>query len=89
MINAEEARKISRNFRNKDDDLFVLGELIEAAAKKGQTSIRVPYEMSDHKGYEQWLKADGLEDALKQLGYKVDSRSEDFQFVDLWIEVSW
>lgn len=89
MINAEEARKISRNVRNKDDDLIVLGSLIEAAAKKGYTSIRVPYEMSDHRGYEQWLKADGLEDALKQLGYKVDSKSEDLQFVDLWIEVSW
>lgn len=89
MINAEEARKISRNVRSKDEDLFILGELIEAAAKKGYTSIRVPYEMSDHKGYQQWLKADGLEDALRELGYIITAKSEDLQFVDLWIEVSW
>lgn len=89
MISAKEARKISDSIRDKNADMVVLSQLIEAAAKKGKTSIRVPYEMTDHRGYQQWLKAEGLEEALKVLGYRIESKSEDAQFVDLWIEVSW
>lgn len=89
MISAKEARNIVDNIRNRDDDIAVLNKLIESAAKNGKTSIRVPYEMTDHNGYAQWFKAKGLEEALVDLGYTIVHKAEDGQFVDLWIEVSW
>lgn len=87
MISAKEARGISGN--GKEADMLVLDKLIRAAAENGECKIRVPYEMTAHRGYEQWFKSAGLLQDLIELGYKVESKSEDRQFVDLWMEVSW
>lgn len=89
MISAKEARKISESVRDKNADMAILSELIEAAAKKGKTSVRVPYEMFTVNGCSATLKAEGLVDELNLLGYKIESMYEELQFVDVWVEVSW
>lgn len=89
MISAKEARKISDSIRDKNTDMAILSELIEAAAKNGKTSIRVPYEMFTVSGCSATLKAEGLVDELNLLGYRIESMYEELQFVDIWVEVSW
>lgn len=89
MIDAKEARKITDSIQSKAENILRLETLIKAAASQGKTSIRVPYDMVERDGYNQWLKADGLEDELRMLGYIINAKVEDGQFTDFWIEVSW
>lgn len=89
MITAKEALEISLSMRDKEADLLALNQMVSQAAEKGLRKIRVPYEMVEIRGYSIHFKAPGLEVALKRLGYMVESKSLEAQFVDVWLEVSW
>lgn len=89
MISAKEARQTSEAVQDKYADMLVLDVLIQSAAMKGDTWIRVPYEMVNVKGYSAVFKADGLADELHDLGYTLESMYEELQFVDIWMKVSW
>lgn len=88
MITAQQARDLDPA-RNLEGDLATLSELIERAALTGKKSIRVPHKLCKANGYSIKFVTPGVEDALVTSGYKVTERSEDRQFVDVWIEVSW
>jgi hypothetical protein len=86
MITAEEARKL---YRDPKDDLEILDKLIRKAASKGETSIRVPYDLVETNGYSINFKLSEVEVALGNAGFTLNIKSADRQFVDVWIEVSW
>lgn len=88
MITADEARALDPS-KKKEADLEKLDRMIRAAAEMGRTSLRVPYDMTDHRGYEQWFKTPGVEEALVAAGFTIHHQNEDRQFVDLWIEIRW
>lgn len=88
IITADEARALDPA-KALEADLSPLSGLIAGHAKAGKTSCRAPYDMCEASGYSIKFKTLGVEDALKAAGYKVHSRSEDRQFVDVWIEISW
>lgn len=83
-----EARHLDPNLR-LNSDLQQLDQLIRNAAEKGNTKIRVPYDLCEINGYSARFKAQGLESLLADAGYRVEIRFDHQQFVDVWIEVSW
>jgi hypothetical protein len=87
MISAKEAREIAGAPLEKV--LAKLNIIIRNAAAKGQTSIRVPYDHCIFHGYSARFKNPEVNAKLVELGYNVTTQSEDRQFVDVWIEVSW
>lgn len=89
MITAKQAREKSLSVRDKEADLLALNKMVIQAAEKGLRKIRVPYEMVEIRGYNIQFKAVGLESELERLGYMVESKSLEAQFVDVWLEVSW
>jgi len=89
MITAKEALELTNSYRSVTADLKTLETMIREAATGGFWSIRVPYEMVDSQGYSVKLKAVGLEEKLKSLGFNVIMRHEERQFVDVWIEINW
>jgi hypothetical protein len=88
IISAMEARQLDPSLR-LSSDLELLDQMIRKAAVKGETAVRVPYDLCDFNGYSARFKAAGLEAALNGAGYHVETLSLDRQFVDVWIEVSW
>ena len=88
ILSAKEARQMDPSLR-MSSDLELLDQMIRKAAVKGETTVRIPYELCDFNGYSARFKAPGLEEELTGAGYRVETRSEDRQFVDVWIEVSW
>jgi hypothetical protein len=88
ILSAKEARQLDPSLRLASD-LQLLDQMIRKAAVKGETQIRVPYDMCDINGYSAHFKAAGLEAALVEAGYRVETRDLASQFVDVWIEVSW
>ncbi len=87
MISAKEAREMAGPPLEKV--LAELDEMIQRAATKGQTSIRVPHDHCIFHGYSARFKNPDVNAKLVELGYNVNTKSEDRQFVDVWIEVSW
>jgi len=87
MISAKEAKVLSG--KPLEEILRELEEMIVAAAESGETKIRVPYDFCKFNGYSAKFKHSEVEPKLVELGYKVHTRSEDLQFVDVWIEISW
>lgn len=88
IISAIDARHLDPNLR-MNSDLEQLDQLIRTAAAEGKTAIRVPYNLCKFDGHSAWFRAPSLESRLADAGYQVVTRSEDRQFVDVWIEVSW
>jgi hypothetical protein len=88
MITADEARGLDPK-QAVETDLETLDRMIRSAAALGRKSIRAPHDMTQHKGYSQSFKREGVREALIEAGYTVTDRSEERQFVDLWIEISW
>jgi len=88
MITADEARGLDPK-KVVEADLETLDRMIRAAAALGRKSIRAPYDMTQHQGYSQSFKREGVREALIEAGYTVTNQSEERQFVDLWIEISW
>lgn len=88
MITAAEARALDPE-KMVEADLAVIDQAIRKAAEMGETEIRAPYALCMANGYAIQFKRTGVADALEEAGYKVTSRSEDRQFVDVWIEISW
>jgi hypothetical protein len=88
ILSAKEARQLDPSLR-LSSDLQLLDQMIRKAAVKGETKIRVPYDMCDIDGYYARFKAGGLEAALVEAGYRVETRDQASQFVDVWIEISW
>lgn len=88
MITADEARALNPQHA-RDAYLTQLGFMIEEAAKAGSFSLRVPYVMCEANGYDAKFKAPGIEEALVEAGFLVQARSEECQFVDVWLEISW
>lgn len=88
MITAKEAIKLS-NTPTLEDALATLEVLIVTAAKKGKRKIRVPYGLVNIDGYSCEFKAQGVSDELEKLGYLVEYRYEESQFVDIYLEVCW
>lgn len=95
MLTAMEVRYSMKKHVKKhptlEQDSATLEKLIIQAAKAGKTSIRVPDEMCEFKGYSAKFIAEGLYELLIEKGYVVDTMAEDRRFVgiDVWIEVSW
>jgi hypothetical protein len=87
MISAKEAKEIAGAPIEKVLD--ELDKMIRSAAAKGKTDIRVPYDYCIFHGYSARFKNPEVNTKLIELGYNVNTRSEDLQFVDVWIEVSW
>ena len=87
MISAEEAKNLSG--KPIAEVLRQLEENIIKAAEAGLTSIRVPYDLCSFNGYSAKFKNSEVEKTLTELGYKIHTRSEDRQFVDVWMEISW
>lgn len=88
MITADEARALNPQ-HTRDAYLTQLGFMIEEAAKAGAFELRVPYAMVETNGYSVKFKVPGVEEALVEAGYLVGPRSDDRQFVDVWLEISW
>ena len=88
MLTAAEARKLSKPERTLLRDSATLEKLIVQAAKTGETSIRVPYEMCEFDGYSAKFIVEGLQQHLEKCGYVITTE-ECHQFVDFWIKVSW
>jgi hypothetical protein len=88
ILSATEARQLDPSLRLASD-LQLLDQVIRKAAVKGETQIRVPYDLCEINGYSARFKAQGLEEALVEAGYRVETRDVASQFVDVWIEVSW
>lgn len=87
MITAKEARTMIEG--DTDKAIKELDGLIRDAVSKGKDHIRVPYEMVITNGYSIKFKNPAVEAAIVFAGYNVFSKSEDRQFVDVWLEVSW
>lgn len=87
MITAKEARGLAP--MKLDETLERMDSIIRNAAEKGQTSARVPYDLCNINGYSASFKSLGAEEALEDAGFSLETRNEDRQFVDVWIEVSW
>lgn len=66
-----------------------LDKLIREAAIRGETRLRVPGDLTVSSGYSIKFRTPGVSEALKEAGYAVTSRSEEPQFVDVWLEISW
>lgn len=88
IITAEEARALDPALE-APEILAELDRLIREAAAKGDKAIRVPYEMVKVNGYSIEFRTPGVEAALKEAGFDVFGLSEDRQFVDVWMEISW
>lgn len=88
IITAEEARKLDPAIQ-LEADLELLDKLIREAAEDGKTKIRIPYNMCVFDGWSAKFKSPLLENTLVKAGYKLATKSENRQFVDLWIELSW
>ena len=87
IMSAHEARNMALG--HIDEHLGKLNELILVAINKNKTSIRVPYDMCIVDAYSAKFKHPDVQKTLIELGYNVIVKSEDLQFVDVWIEVSW
>lgn len=87
LITADEAREIS--IMPAAEMLSEIDKRIREAAEKGNREIRVPYDYCIFNGYSAKFKRPQVEEALVAAGYNVSTRSDDRQFVDVWIEVSW
>lgn len=87
LITADEAREIS--IMPAAEMLSEIDKRIRKAAENGEREIRVPYDYCIFNGYSAKLKRPQVEEALVSAGYNVSTRSDDRQFVDVWIEVSW
>jgi hypothetical protein len=87
MISAKEAKELAGPPLEKV--LAELDEMVRSAATKGKTNIRVPYDHCIFHGYSARFKNPEVNAKLVELGYNVTTQSEDRQFVDVWIEVSW
>ena len=87
LITAEKARELS----NKDtaETFRRINALIQSAASKGEDHIRLPYDMVVANGYSVKLKSKQVENELVAAGYTLTAKSEDRQFVDVWLEVNW
>jgi hypothetical protein len=88
MISAEQARGLNPETRLKED-LAVLDTIIRKAANEGKPSVRVPHDLVDVDRYEIVFKCEVLVHHLVDLGYIIQARLEDRQFVDVWFEISW
>ena len=66
-----------------------LDKLIREAACRGAKELRVPGDLTVSSGYSIKFRTPGVSDALDEAGYTVTPRSEDRQFVDVWLEISW
>ena len=88
IITADQARALDPAIR-LEADLQLLDKLIREAAEAGETKIRIPFNMCEFKGWSAKFKSPLLENTLVKAGYKLTTKSEDRQFVDLWIELSW
>ena len=87
IITASEARTAVEG--DATEMLKKLDANIRYAVKKGENRIRVPYDMTRTDGYEVSFKNTAVLSALQNAGYIVSHKSEDRQFTDVWIEVSW
>jgi hypothetical protein len=87
LITAEKARELS----NKDttETICRINALILSAASKGENHVRLPYDMTVVNGYSVKLKSKQVENELVAARYTLTAKSEDRQFVDLWLEVNW
>lgn len=88
MITADEARKLDPSVERLAT-MEKLDVLIREAAEKGLRKIRVPFPLCNANGYHIEFKAPGVEDELIAHGFQVTPHSEERQFVDVWIEISW
>lgn len=66
-----------------------LDTLIREAAAKGAKEVRVPGDLVRVSGYSVQFRTPLVREALEEAGFTVSSRSEDRQFVDVWLEISW
>jgi hypothetical protein len=88
IISAREAYQLSFP-NNTEKALEQLDSLIKIAAARGEASIRIPYDLCLVKGYSIELRNKLVEESLTNAGYRLTPRSEDRQFVDVWLELSW
>lgn len=88
IISAKEALELSFPDR-VEEVLSQLDSLIRKAAARGETDIRIPYELCRVNGYSIELRSKKVEKALLDAGYRLAAKSEDRQFVDVWFELSW
>lgn len=92
MLTAKEAYRkahAARYPRSVDEDLATLNKLIKDAADGGEFSLKVPEEMVGRQDNEIWLKAKGLGDYLKHMGYSVEIKHINSIHCDTIIVISW
>ena len=87
LITAKEAREISS--LSVSEMITQIDKKIREASNKGLCEIRVPHDYCIFNGYSAKFKRTEVEEALVKAGYNITVMSEDRQFVDVWIEVSW
>lgn len=93
LLTAEKARDLAR----AHDPSFAVENIligVSAAAKAGEYRYKTrEYGFGDGCCYTQeskWLALNqAIAKQLRGLGYTVEQRSNESQFVDLWLEISW
>ena len=90
MITAAEALRLT--MINLDPILEEIEQDVIRATKNGYRNIKVrKYGFADGVmlGLDYPEVNKNVMEKLKELGYKISVRSEDRQFVDIWLEVEW
>lgn len=93
MITAQKARELAKA-NDAETVTKKIIELIEAAAKLGKFEIKVRDfgfgTTAYYGGPNEWPSlGKQVVGVLRGLGYVADFKSEDRQFVDIWLNVSW
>lgn len=93
MISAQKARELAKA-NDADTITKKIADMIEAAAKQGKFEIQVrDYGFGTtayYGGPNEWpTLGKQVIGVLRGLGFKADIKSEDRQFVDIWLDVSW
>lgn len=88
---ADEARQLADQNQRLHEAIVAITDYIKVTAEAGNTSIKVrDYGFSSGSCYATTPPfCQAIIDKLEALGYTTKIRSEDRQFVDMWLEVSW
>jgi len=90
IISATEAKNFY-SLLHREQDLQTLDRMIRDAARKGETSIRVPHIMCILSGHSVKFKIPALEEEFRKAGYGVTTKTIDHNDCRnvLAIEISW
>lgn len=88
LITAGKARALDPALR-APAVLADLSAIIGQEARLGTKSTRVPGNLVTVRGSSADFNVAGVHEAVVGAGYRLNTRSEDRQFADVWLEISW